>query len=380
MKKMTIWLLLFCLLLIPNQKIPKSAGDDTLTLPAQKELELVIDGVNFPLEGVLSSDESSVASDDSSGEKSKSILSTFIDVVKSIGGDKTASTESDTPSIISSKTPSSPSAELGEANSRKEDGRILVTQSISGEYITTDGEWIYFADISDRYCLSKVRTNGKDAMKCLDIQGVYTINYHEGWLYFWTEAPFKPSTLYKCKPDGSGLTKLSETASVGHNIIYEDFIYFMEKGSDALKNKVKGIRKVKIDGTGEKEIISGNYDGITIASNNLFFHSPDGELFGSDLDGNRKYKIDTKQKKIVSIVTDGESIYCETTYPETMLGVFDTEKNFVQADLFYYCSEVYIFDDYGYYMIYNSFTRRYEIYKMNLDVVIIERILAMLAK
>ena len=381
MKKIAVWVLLCCLLLIPNQKLSNS---DESTLSAalhvtpQKGIPIVIDGVDFYDGDEFSSDGSSVVSDNTayeiaSDETSKSVLSKYIDSGKTISDGKTSNAHSSVPSV----NPSLPSSRSSDSDSRKEDDRIAVLQTISGECLTTDGEWIYFADLSNRETLSRVRPDGTDLMSCASIKGVYALNYNDGWLYYWSEDPYaSPACLYKCRPDGGEVTKLSTTVGAEHSIIYEGYMYFMEKGTDVIKNKVKNIRKIKIDGTDEREIVSGNYDNITIVADRLFFLSPNGELITSDLDGNDKRKVDIQQKKIVSIYTDGETLYCETTYPETQLGIFDAENNFVQAHIAFYFSRVYIFDNYGYYMIYNNHMRRYEMYKMNLDVVEITRILA----
>lgn len=179
-------------------------------------------------------------------------------------------------------------------------GRTRVTNEYA-ECMTVVGNWIYYVD-GQNDGLYKIRLDGTGKTKLVD-EKVFSRNFavDEDWIYYsvFVSDNHELDGFYKVKTDGSGKTKIGDW-NVDNFTIVGEWIYY----SDILK----GISKMKTDGTEVTEIISkgSSPDFINVVGDWIYFRENEAKsrLFKVKTDGTCKTQLNDDDTWCISIIDD----------------------------------------------------------------------------
>lgn len=154
-----------------------------------------------------------------------------------------------------------------------------------------DGEFIYFPNKSDGNKIYKARPNGSGLSKVSETAGE-EINVVGDWVYY-SRGMFNAG-IYKVKKNGSGTTKICDDRIACINVV-GDWIYY-----SADKDGTFNIYKIKVDGTGKAKIPfeGGNYAMVD---------DPDFAVSGGWIYAN-VHSISDKSTVLCRIKTDGSVV------------------------------------------------------------------------
>ena len=105
-------------------------------------------------------------------------------------------------------------------------------------HINVIGDWIYYCNYSDNFCLYKIRTDGTERTKMSD-EARYWVTVIGDWVYYCDIN----SSIYKIRIDGTKNTQINSKSSLYINIS-GDWIYYVK--ADVGK---RSIYKMRADGT-----------------------------------------------------------------------------------------------------------------------------------
>ncbi len=171
--------------------------------------------------------------------------------------------------------------------------------------VTSQGDWIYFADMNQTYGLYKMRKDGSD-LQLLHAGVVGDVNVLGPWIYFtdWNSG----TGLYKIKLDGSEFTRVS---SEDHQWVYvtSNAIYSSDK-------MVGGkIYKSDLDGNNRRCISADSCRSINVYGNYIYYiNMADNVIYRIDNDGSNKKLIFQDPFGCDCLAVDGGILYFSSHY------------------------------------------------------------------
>ena len=143
--------------------------------------------------------------------------------------------------------------------------------------VASQGEWIYYCDISDDQKLYKVKTDGTGKTKLSNDMSSY-VNVIGDWIYYLSIDG--DIGIYKIKTDGTEKTRIGEEAMGVYLNVIGGWIYYSE-WSDEKGN----LYKMKTDGTDRTKLNDDQSDYINVVGDRVYYINQS--------DGNKLYKINT---------------------------------------------------------------------------------------
>ncbi len=168
-------------------------------------------------------------------------------------------------------------------------------------FLTSQGDWIYFADKNDSYNLYRMRKDG--SIKQLLYTGIVdNVNVVGGWVYF-TSASGCESNLFKIQIDGTGLKRI-DTDNVYWAYVVGDTIY--------TANSVGGgtIHKRDTNGRNKIAIFSASCRCINIYGDKIYYiNQSDNNVYSVDTDGKNQKMIYEYNLGCDNLVVDKGILY-----------------------------------------------------------------------
>jgi hypothetical protein len=161
-------------------------------------------------------------------------------------------------------------------------------------------QWVY-AQFKDG--LYKMKLDGTDKGRITEDIVSY-INVWDGWIYYSNGYPGN-GEIYRIAPDGSSKKKINNERSY-YTIIKDGWIYYSTVKYITLEEVEFKIKKIKIDGTNEMDIIYETKKGKEINPSGYFFLSDGWIYYRSILDMNKLYRVQDNGKN-KSKVSDNAS-------------------------------------------------------------------------
>jgi hypothetical protein len=196
---------------------------------------------------------------------------------------------------------------------------------------------LYFRNFSDEGKLYSSDLDGSNSKKLSDDR-VFFINVVEDWVYY-TNTSDKDK-LYKIKIDGTSRTKLFDKRVYYINVL-EDWIYFCFRESP-LKYEVsyskffnsEAVGKIKIDGTGFRELFRGDVKFLNVYGDYMYFS---GGIY--DKDSEHEYSQIFPQKGFIKCDLQGKNpvVIDHITYINTDVSgdwIYGVKNNFSGSDLY----------------------------------------------
>ena len=135
---------------------------------------------------------------------------------------------------------------------------------------------------------------------------------HDGWLYFSGNQGLKIDgtyNLFRMKADGSNLVRLNTNYCYNMNF-YKQWLYYIRQSSST--DKTSAVYRSLVDGSEEKEIISGTSGLSIIYDNKLYYLGQDEFIYSANPDGTDIKKI-INEKATYFIIGQGKIIYIDSS-------------------------------------------------------------------
>jgi len=152
-------------------------------------------------------------------------------------------------------------------------------------------DWIYFVAMDRRsnqtfYPIIRMRTNGTDMEKIfvgIDYNcQIYHISIVDDWIYFGVLY----DGIYKCRLDGSDITKIIDEPYTYFINVVGGWIYYTNQ-------EQIGINKIQTDGTGKTKLVDDEVHGINVIGGWVYFVSKEDNMFHrirTDGSGRQRYE------------------------------------------------------------------------------------------
>jgi hypothetical protein len=185
--------------------------------------------------------------------------------------------------------------------------------------INVVGDWIYYSNRDDGYCIYKIRIDGTGREK-LNSDNSAFINVVNSWIYYINDESqngrfcdnqtsklfdewamilnmglSKTGKLYKMRTDGTGRTEISDVECSFVNVI-DDWIYFSK--SSMSSSLFGGLAKIHINGTGMTDIgKSGSC--VNIANDWIYYYTSNTRTYNNSDPDFTKMRIDGTDSQLV---------------------------------------------------------------------------------
>ncbi|RXZ80930.1 DUF5050 domain-containing protein [Paenibacillaceae bacterium] len=140
---------------------------------------------------------------------------------------------------------------ISEADSSKR--QVLGKGYLMQENMIIEKDTIWFTDVLDEYTIFKLHKGKKTKLTGTDAFIRYSLG---NWIYY-GHYENKRWALYRMTKDGGSKTKLSGDADIGHSIIANNKIYYLDLHS-------KTVRVMNVDGSNKQVICQLKQSGVSI--------------------------------------------------------------------------------------------------------------------
>lgn len=164
------------------------------------------------------------------------------------------------------------------------DGTAREVTQLRAQGLCTDGEWLYFSNLSDNNRCYRIRKDGTEAQQLTDFSVEY-LNLIGDRLYFACTRELERCGIYVMKPDGSGMEKISGVF-VSSLLAYGGRLYYTDKDADGK------LFSVSEDGQDQKQLTKGQaYCPIFVPEEGQIYYSSQDGIFRINPDGSAKKQI-----------------------------------------------------------------------------------------
>ena len=188
------------------------------------------------------------------------------------------------------------------------DMQLKNTEKLSddnAEYICLANGWLYYSNLSDKRSLYKIKIDGSKREMLLDGISEYIFVFDD-WIYFFngSDKTVLGSYLCKMKTDGTETTRLDD--KVGEYIsIVDDWIYFL--GRDSYKGGVPSLLyRVKLDGTAKEQLYDSEILQVVVTTDMIYFCNIEdyNNIYKMTLDGQEIEKINNDNSANINVYAD----------------------------------------------------------------------------
>lgn len=130
-------------------------------------------------------------------------------------------------------------------------------------YINVVGDWIYYVNRSDVFKMYKIRLDGTQRTKIDDTHSATVMSVVGDWIYYVTQS--EQYKLFRIRTDGTGKMQLGTGALIEEMYATEDWVFY------TLQNQGLQIYKIKPDGTQRTRVTQYGARQLNIEGDWLYF-------------------------------------------------------------------------------------------------------------
>jgi hypothetical protein len=169
--------------------------------------------------------------------------------------------------------------------------KSMITK-MQGSYLNLIGDWLYYVDSMHAYSIARIKTDGTQFGIILD-RPCSELIVRDEWMYFIDN---ENQHIYKIKIDGTGLTELSKEPSMMMNLS-DDFVLYVKAPVEQWIPSYYGIFKVGIDDAAKSRVSEVPID-FMIVDGEYVYYSKTTDMGIPEI---RKVKVDgTGDKRLVA--------------------------------------------------------------------------------